>query len=146
MVFAGSDVSALLADVENALTQMGGDGATADREKRHTVKLEIYSPVKREHPVIKEEPAVKKEAPPPAPPPSASRRKHIHRTMSIDMLNGLRAKPALAINTTEKTIQGGKCGTNSNSNNLTCQSATATRMVNSEEIFLTSAVFRPTQK
>ncbi|CCC13311.1 hypothetical protein SMACR_06602 [Sordaria macrospora] len=146
MVFAGSDVSALLADVENALTQMGGDGATADREKRHTVKLEIYSPVKREHPVIKEEPAVKKEAPPPAPPPSASRRKHIHRAMSIDMLNGLRAKPALAINTAEKTIQGGKCGTNSSSNNLTCQSATAARMVNSEEIFLTSAVFRPTQK
>ncbi|KAK1780435.1 Up-regulated during septation-domain-containing protein [Copromyces sp. CBS 386.78] len=151
MVFAGSDVSALLADVENALTQMGGDGVSADREKRHTVKLEIYSPVKREHPVIKEEPAVKKEAPPPAPPPSDSRRKHIHRTMSIDMLNGLRAKPSIAINTADKgPIQSCKGGTNNsnnnNSNNLTCQSATTARVVNSEEIFLTSAVFRPTQK
>ncbi|KAJ4420146.1 hypothetical protein N0V85_000711 [Neurospora sp. IMI 360204] len=144
MVFAGSDVSALLADVENALTQMGGDGVPVDREKRHTVKVEVYSPVTKEHPVKKDEPAVKKEAPPP-PPPSESRRKHIHRTMSIDMLNGLRSKPSLAINTAEKSIQSCKGGTNS-SNNITCQSATTARVVNSEEIFLTNAVFRPPQK
>lgn len=148
MVFAGSDVSALLADVENALTQMGGDGVTTDKEKRHTVKLEIYSPVRREHPVIKEEPVVMKDAPLPAPPPSDRRRKHVHRTMSIDMLNGLRAKPALAINTAENgPVQSCKGGTNnSNNNNITCQSATTARVINSGEIFLTGAVYRPPQK
>ncbi|EGO60554.1 hypothetical protein NEUTE1DRAFT_119713 [Neurospora tetrasperma FGSC 2508] len=144
MVFAGSDVSALLADVENALTHMGGDGLLADREKRHTVKVEVYSPVTKEYPVKEEEPAVTNETLPPAPPPSDSRRKHIHRTMSIDMLNGLRGKPSLAVDTAEMPIQSCKGG--ANSNNTTCQSATTARVVNSEEIFLTNAVFRPPPK
>ncbi|KAK3494097.1 Up-regulated during septation-domain-containing protein [Neurospora crassa] len=144
MVFAGSDVSALLADVENALTHMGGDGFHADREKRHTVKVEVYSPVAKEYPVKEEEPAVTNETLPPAPPPSDSRRKHIHRTMSIDMLNGLRGKPSLAVDTAEMPIQSCKDG--ANSNNTTCQSATTARVVDSEEIFLTNAVFRPPPK
>ena len=150
MVFAGSDVSALLADVENALTQMGGNGAPADREKRHTFKVEVYSPVKMEHPGTKEESSATRDAPFSPPPPPDSRRKHIHRTMSIDMLNGFRSKPSLAINTAEnKSIQGCNGGTNGNAgnaHNTTCQSATTAPIVNSEEIFLSNAVFRPTQK